>query len=110
MSTQTVVPTPPVPARRRARAQAAQPVTPPTTAALAVTADSGLAPIATLQALKWWPKLNQQEQTVVTEDTIGLATDLRDEHESQVRSGRRLARLQSVLEPHSLFNRYLQHF
>lgn len=100
MSTAAVSPRPP------RRAAAAQPV--PATAI--TTTDTGLAPIAALQGLKWYAKLNEQEQATVTAESIGLAEALVEANDGILRVGERLTTLQGILEPHSLFGQYLRNF
>jgi hypothetical protein len=107
--------TAPRPARRGRTAQPAlsapapQAAVQPTTETLAVP-DAGMAPIATLQALKWFAKIDQPQQAVVIEETVGLAEDLHTVNEGMLNVGERLTKLQGILEPHNIFNRYLAHF
>lgn len=113
MATATVT-QPAAPRARRARALPAQP-TPAATAAPAqalttTTTDVGMAPIATLQGLKWFGKIDQPQQAVVIEETVGLAEDLHTVNEGMLNVGERLTKLQGILEPHNVFNRYLAHF
>lgn len=104
MTTAAVTPAPPA----RRRAAAAPPVQ--TTALATTTLDTGLAPIATLQGLKWYAKLSEQEQTAVTDESIGLAQALVEANDGMLHVGERLATLQGILEPHSLFGQFLRNF
>lgn len=98
---------PAAPRARRARALPAQPT--PAPEALTTT-DTGMAPVATLQALGWFKKIDAPQQAVVLEETVGLATDLHAVNEGMLNVGERLTKLQGILEPHNIFNRYLAHF
>lgn len=84
-----------------------------TGAALAVAGDAAaLAPATTLQGLKWFNagKLTADEQGAVISETNDLAQSLLIHHNSGMQVGEHLARLQGILEPHSLFGRYLKTF
>jgi hypothetical protein len=101
-------------APRPRRGRAAQPALAPAPQAALTNElnipDAGMAPIATLQALKWFGKIDQPQQAVVIEETVGLAEDLHTVNEGMLHVGERLTKLQGILEPHNIFNRYLAHF
>lgn len=75
------------------------------------------APSAMLQSVQntvagqgWWKKLNQDEQAVVVNESRELSTAMLAYGTSKLRIGEHLTKLQSVLEPHNLFGRYLKSF
>jgi hypothetical protein len=86
----------------------------PTSAALAVAGadQQALAPVATLSALKWFAsgKLTEDERGAVISETNSLAQSLLIHHNSGMRVGEHLTTIQGILEPHSLFGRYLKTF
>jgi hypothetical protein len=84
-----------------------------TGAAMTVAGDTqALAPVATLTGLKWFAsgKLTEEEKGAVVSETNSLAQSLLIHHNSGMKVGEHLTTIQGILEPHSLFGRYLKTF
>lgn len=60
--------------------------------------------------LSWWKKLNPQEQTAVIGESQLLGTALLAFGQSRMAVGQHLEKLQSLLEPHNVFQKFLKTF
>lgn len=69
-----------------------------------------LVPPDAFNTLAWWEKLNKDEQNVVITEGQQLAKAMLDHGRSRLAIGQHLAKLQSVLEPHNVFGRFLKNF
>lgn len=67
-------------------------------------------PAATFTELSWWKKLTEPEQTAVISESQQLAGALQKFGQSRLEIGQHLTQLQAILEPHNLFQRYLNNF
>ena len=76
----------------------------------AIPSEVSLVPPESLNTLKWWEKLNQQEQATVMQEGQALAKAMLDHGRSRLAIGEHLTKLQAVLEPHNLFGRFLKNF
>lgn len=75
-----------------------------------LTEIKGLVKKETFSNLSWWPKLNTDEQTSVVNSGQKLGLALLHFGQARLQVGEHLAELQSVLEPHNLFGRFLSSF
>lgn len=75
-----------------------------------VTEVQALVPPEAFNTLAWWEKLNKDEQSVVLDEGQKLAKAMLDHGRSRLAIGEHLSKLQSVLEPHNVFGRFLKNF
>lgn len=71
---------------------------------------AAILPATMFAELAGWDKLNPQEQGIVSAEGTGLAQAMLTHGYSGLAMGKHLAAMQSVLEPHSLFGRFLKPF
>src|SRR6266496_1014598 len=71
---------------------------------------STISPVTALQSLAWWDKLNDDEKNSVIAASQRLGEALVTFGTSRLAIGEHLTRLQAVLEPHNLFQRFLKNF
>ncbi len=64
----------------------------------------------TLAELGWWDKLDEAEQDAVMAEGRALSVAMLQYGTSRLKIGEHLAKLQSVLEPHNLFGKFLKNF
>jgi len=69
-----------------------------------------LVPPEAFSTLAWWEKLNKEEQNVVVNEGRKLARAMLAHGQSRLAIGEHLSKLQSVLEPHNIFGRFLKNF
>lgn len=75
--------------------------------------ETSIVPISktiTLATLSWWEKLNPQEQTEVQNETNQLIQAMVNYGYSRLAIGEHLSKVRAILEPHSLFGKYLKNF
>lgn len=70
---------------------------------LAISAD-------TFSALSWWKKLSADEHVAVVNESKMLAQSLLHFGQAKVAIGEHLERLQGILEPHNVFQKFLKQF
>lgn len=66
--------------------------------------------VHTVSALSWFTKLNKDEQSAVTREGEALAQALLQYGRAKLAVGEHLTKLQGILEPHNLFQRFLKHY
>src|SRR5258708_7023451 len=69
-----------------------------------------LVPPEAFNTLAWWEKLAPEEQNVVMQEGRLLAQAMLENGRSRLAIGEHLSKLQSILEPHNLFGRFLKNF
>lgn len=61
-------------------------------------------------ALSWWKKLSAQEQTAVIGESQQLGSSLLQFGQARLAVGQHLEKIQAILEPHNVFQKFLKTF
>lgn len=69
-----------------------------------------IVPLAVFATLQGWDKLDANEQNLVATEGQGLARAMLQHGYTQLAIGEHLTKVQAVLEPHSMFGRFLKPF
>lgn len=66
--------------------------------------------VDTFSALSWWKKLSAEDHVAVVSESKMLAQSLLHFGQAKVAIGEHLERLQGILEPHNVFQKFLKQF
>lgn len=64
--------------------------------------------LADLTTISGWSKLQAQEQSEITTETMAIATALQNVSQAKIAVGEHLSRVRTILEPKRIFTKYLK--